>query len=171
MRSPPSPICSTVLADAGQFGGAIVTIGAMCCQVAVAHRLTNQGADYVLSLKANQPTLEADVLDYFRSAPAGGIVFATTLEKYHGRIETRKYRASADVGWIAAAIRVHWGVETMHWLPDVQFKGPLPPLTGLPRQKHGCRRCFALDLVRARKTKESVKARRMIATRNPDFLL
>jgi predicted transposase YbfD/YdcC len=90
------------LAKAGQLEGAIVTIDAMGCQVAIAQKILDHHADYVLSLKGNQPTLEADVLDYFRAAPADEVVATTTLEKDHGRIETRHYRASATVDWIAS---------------------------------------------------------------------
>ncbi|TCT00450.1 ISAs1 family transposase [Aquabacter spiritensis] len=90
------------MADAGQLDGAVVTIDAMGCQVAIAQKIIDHGADYVLSLKGNQPNLEADVLDYFRAAPAAEIVSTTTLEKGHGRIETRHYRASANVDWIAS---------------------------------------------------------------------
>ena len=90
------------LAEAGQLAGAVVTNAAMGCQVGIAQAIINHGADYVLSLKGNQPTLEADVLNYFRTAPADEIVSTTTLEKGHGRIEIRKYRASAKVDWITS---------------------------------------------------------------------
>ncbi len=75
---------------------------AMGCQVAIAQKIIDHGADYVLGLKGNQPTLEADAIDYFRTAPANEIVSTTTLEKGHGRIETRQYKASANVSWIAS---------------------------------------------------------------------
>ena len=209
------------LAQAGQLAGAVVTIDAMGCQVGIAQKIIDHGAHYVLSLKGNQPTLEADVLDYFRTAPADEIVSTTTIEKGHGRIETRRYLASANVDWIAsdrrypgeprfpgiatliqvhstteqagkttheirtyisslsldihriaAAIRGHWAIESMHWILDVQFKDDLSRY----RQGHGAKnmavvRRFALDLVRAHKTKGSVKTRRKIATWSPDFLL
>ena len=90
------------LAQAGQLAGAVVTIDAMGCQVSIAQKIIDHGADYVLSLKGNQPTLEADVLEYFSTAPADECVSTTTLEKGHGRIETRRYRACANVGWIAS---------------------------------------------------------------------
>jgi predicted transposase YbfD/YdcC len=90
------------LAQAGQLEGAIVTIDAMGCQVDIAQKILDNRADYVLSLKGNQPTLEADVADYFRTAPSEEIVSTITLEKGHGRIETRHYSASANVGWIAS---------------------------------------------------------------------
>jgi predicted transposase YbfD/YdcC len=90
------------LAQNGQLAGAVITIDAMGCQVAIAQKIIDHGADYVLSLKGNQPTLEADVLEYFRTAPADEVVSTTTLEKGHGRIETRHYTASAKVDWIAS---------------------------------------------------------------------
>jgi hypothetical protein len=60
----------------------------------------------------------------------------------------------------------------MHWLLDVEFKDDLSRY----RQGYGAKnmavvRRFALDLVRANKSKGSVKTRRMIATWDPDFLL
>ncbi len=58
------------------------------------------GADFLLPLKGNQPTLEADVADYFRTAPTTHPVTKTTVEKGHGRIETRVVTASGEVDWI-----------------------------------------------------------------------
>ena len=89
-----------LLAEAGQLKGALVTIDAMGCQVEIAHRIVAHEADYVLTLKGNQPTLEAEVAAYFRTAPAEEIVTTTTVEKGHGRIEIRTYAASSCVDWI-----------------------------------------------------------------------
>ncbi|RAI36912.1 ISAs1 family transposase [Rhodoplanes roseus] len=91
------------LADAKQLAGALVTIDAMGCQADIAAKIVAHGADYLLALKGNQPTLEADVADYFRTAPAGETVVETTVEKGHGRIETRICTASGVVDWIASA--------------------------------------------------------------------
>ena len=88
------------LAEAKQLEGAIVTIDAMGCQVEIADKIVAHKADYVLALKGNQPTLEADVLDYFDTAPPAEVVTTTTVEKGHGRIETRTYTASKKVDWI-----------------------------------------------------------------------
>jgi hypothetical protein len=49
------------------------------------------------ALKGNQPTLEADVADYFRTATKGELVSKSSLEKGHGRIETRTYTASSKI--------------------------------------------------------------------------
>ena len=90
------------LAETGQLEGALVTIDAMGCQVEIADKIVAHKADYLLALKGNQPTLETDVEDYFRTAPATKLVSKTTLEKGHGRIETRVYTASAEVDWITS---------------------------------------------------------------------
>lgn len=88
------------LAEARQLKGALVTIDAMGCQVEIADKIVAHGADYLLALKGNQPTLEADVAEYFRTAPKAELVSKTTVEKGHGRIETRTYTASDNVDWI-----------------------------------------------------------------------
>src|SRR5450631_1756253 len=89
------------LAQNKQLEGALVTIDAMGCQVDIADKIVAHKADYLLALMGNQPTLEADVEDYFRTAPAGELVSKKPMvEKGHGRIETRTYTASSNVGWI-----------------------------------------------------------------------
>jgi len=88
------------LAAAGQLEGALVTIDAMGTQVEIAEEIVALGADYLLPLKGNQPTLEAEVEDYFDTAPDSELVRTQTVEKGHGRIETRIYTASSVVDWI-----------------------------------------------------------------------
>jgi predicted transposase YbfD/YdcC len=69
------------LAETGQLEGALVTIDAMGCQVGIADKIVAHKADYLLALKGNQATLETDVEDYFRTAPAAKLVSKTTVEK------------------------------------------------------------------------------------------
>ena len=210
------------LAQAGQLEGALVTIDAMGCQVEIADKIVAYKADYLLALKGNQPTLEADVLDYFRTAPAAELVSTKPIvEKGHGRIETRTYTASKAVDWIvsersypgqprfrniktivkvdtrtehadrstfdtrtyicsapldierlAKGVRGHWGVESMHWLLDVEFKDDLSRYrTGHGAKNMALVRRFALDLVRNIKAAGSIKTRRKRAGWNTDFLL
>src|SRR5499426_4438460 len=45
--------------------GAVVTIDAMGCQVEIARQIQEQGAEYMLSVKENQPTLYSDCVDLF----------------------------------------------------------------------------------------------------------
>jgi predicted transposase YbfD/YdcC len=209
------------LAAAGQLEGALVSIDAMGCQVEIADKIVAHKADYMLALKGNQPTLENDVVDYFHTATPAELVTKTTVEKGHGRIETRTYTASNVVDWIvsersypgqsrftsvktivkvdtrtehadrstfdtrlyissaprdieriAKAIRGHWGVESMHWLLDVEFKDDLSRYrTGHGAKNMAAVRRFALDLVRANKSEGSVKGRRKRASWSPQFLL
>jgi predicted transposase YbfD/YdcC len=91
------------LAGTGQLKGALVTIDAMGCQVAIADKIVAHEADFLLALKGNQLTLETEVDAYFRTAPDAELVRKTTIEKGHGRIETRIYTASTVVDWIKSA--------------------------------------------------------------------
>lgn len=90
------------LAEAGRLKGAIVTIDAMGCQYEIADRIVGHGADYILTVKGNQPTLEADIIRYFETAPAAECETVTTVEKGHGRLETRTYIVSRTVDWLTS---------------------------------------------------------------------
>jgi predicted transposase YbfD/YdcC len=88
--------------------------------------------------------------------------------------DTRAYITSAplDIKRIAKGIRGHWGVESMHWLLDVEFKDDLSRYrTGHGAKNMAVVRRFALDLVRSHKSKGSVKTRRKRAAWSQDFLL
>ena len=50
--------------------GRTVTTDAMNCQRDIAEQIVDQGGDYVLSLKRNQPTLFDDVARYFADSEA-----------------------------------------------------------------------------------------------------
>jgi predicted transposase YbfD/YdcC len=74
--------------------GCVVTVDAIGCQTAIATQITAQGADYVLALKDNQPTLLEAVEVVFREGQAHGFVtghhdYRRTVEKGHGRLEVR----------------------------------------------------------------------------------
>jgi predicted transposase YbfD/YdcC len=78
-----------------QLKDCVVTIDAAGCQKEVAERIIGKGADYVLALKENQPTLYAQVadyfLDYFETDNADGQVrHHRQVEAGHGRTETRE---------------------------------------------------------------------------------
>ena len=76
--------------------GAVVTIDAMGCHKAIAAQIQAQGGDYLLALKGNHPLLHADAQRLFADAAtlaAMNPAHAETLEKDHGRIETRRCTA------------------------------------------------------------------------------
>jgi predicted transposase YbfD/YdcC len=86
--------------------GAIVTIDAMGCQTEIAAKIIDRQADYVLALKGNQGNLCDDVELFFTEQKERGFADAAmcryeTLEKSHGRIETRTYSAIDATGWLA----------------------------------------------------------------------
>ncbi len=79
-----------------EISGAIVTIDAMGCQKTIAAAIREAGADYVLAVKDNQPTLHDDIREVFTNgldnnfADMGHHRYRTE-EKGHGRVETRVY--------------------------------------------------------------------------------
>jgi len=88
-----------------ELAGAIVTIDAMGCQKAIAKRIREQNAEYVLALKGNHENLHKEIVDYFAWAERKrwqDITVSTVdgLEKGHGRIEGRRVVATEDVDWI-----------------------------------------------------------------------
>src|SRR5579862_7046068 len=52
--------------------------------------------------RATSPRSKPRLGDYFRTVPKNDVVTKTTVEKSHGRIETRCYTASQKVDWILA---------------------------------------------------------------------
>ena len=67
--------------------------------------LFRSDADYVLALKGNQGSLRDDVQLFFeahKASPFKDIAVSRhqTLEKSHGRIETRTYTAIDDIDWL-----------------------------------------------------------------------
>ena len=70
-----------------ELEGAIITIDAMGCQKAIAEKIVEKGADYVLAVKENQAHLLDDIKEAFTHIPQS--IQHTTTEKGHGRIEKR----------------------------------------------------------------------------------
>ena len=101
------------LLDALRLKGAIVTPDAMGCQKDIAANIIDKHAEYVLALKANHATVHEEVKAFFDDAvPANAIEcaghaqkqfmdFHQTLDKGHGRIETRRYWHTTDIDWFA----------------------------------------------------------------------
>jgi len=83
--------------------GAVVSIDAMGCQKAIAQAIVDAGADYVLALKDNHPTLCEDVQLWLETEVARGRLTVTEIvEKDHGRIEIRRYALSHQIDWLEA---------------------------------------------------------------------
>jgi len=79
-----------------ELNGAIVTIDAMGCQKEIARRVVEAGADYVLAVKDNQPTLHKAVQEHFVELHETDFQESAcrrhvTREQGHGRKEERYY--------------------------------------------------------------------------------
>ena len=75
--------------------GCTVTIDAIGTQTAIAEAIQDRGAEYVLAVKDNQPKLAESMEDFWRSFRAHPAAytphsFAETVDKDHGRLETRR---------------------------------------------------------------------------------
>jgi predicted transposase YbfD/YdcC len=83
--------------------GAVVSADAMGCQRAIAQTIIDAGADYVLALKDNHPTLcEAVQLWLDTEVARERLPVQETVEKNHGRIEIRRYALSSSIDWLDA---------------------------------------------------------------------
>lgn len=88
--------------------GLIVTIDAMGCQKEIAGQIVNQGGEYVLRVKDNQPTLRRDIEAMFQWAELrayAGLAHAHSeeVDKGHGRIEKRRASVLWELGQITDA--------------------------------------------------------------------
>ena len=85
--------------------GGIVTIDAMGCYTRIAQTIRDRGAGYVLALKDNQPQLHEAVVETFAVEQAEAFEgcdhnFHQTVNKIHGRIETRRCRVIGTPAYI-----------------------------------------------------------------------
>lgn len=85
--------------------GCIVTVDAINTQKETVHEIREQEADYVVALKGNHEKLHEAVAELFESVEQDRTVnlpcsVHQTVEKDHGRIETRRYVSIAAVDWL-----------------------------------------------------------------------
>jgi predicted transposase YbfD/YdcC len=100
-----------------ELAGCIVTLDAMGCQKGIAREIIEADANYVLALKGNQETVHQEVSTFLNDAikeqqkkrPKGAMIpvqmsrlqWYETVEKGHGRLETRRYYQSDYLEWFA----------------------------------------------------------------------
>jgi len=99
------------LLDMLAIEGAVVTIDAMGCQRAIAQKIVDKKADYILALKGNQGSLREDVDLFVAEQKAKDfkhttVTQAQTVDGDHGRVETRDITVIHDVGWLQ--MRHNW---------------------------------------------------------------
>lgn len=91
------------------LAGVTITGDAIFTQRAICKVIIDGGGDYFFTVKGNQPTLQADIAQAFRPfspsavwSPPPDLQFTETIEKSHGRIETRRLETtSALAGYLS----------------------------------------------------------------------
>ena len=118
-----------------ELSGCIVTLDAMGCQKKIAKEIIEADADYVLALKGNQEIVHEEVKSFLnatleekkaprpKGAPVSKAVATLqgmeTVEKDHGRIETRRYYQSDELDWFAD--RPKWeGLRTVGMVESIR---------------------------------------------------
>ena len=86
-----------VLLEALAIRGCLVSIDAMGCQRQIASTIVSRGADYLLAVKNNQPSLRAAIEDAFAEVPMQG--FEHT-ERSHGRLVLQHAQVIANTAHI-----------------------------------------------------------------------
>jgi predicted transposase YbfD/YdcC len=92
--------------------GSVITADALHCQKEIASEIIEQGGDYVLALKSNQPSLHEDVKLFFEDAFSNGFdapYECCDSDDYgHGRIEGRNY-------WSVRVEHLNWFKYRKEW--------------------------------------------------------
>ena len=89
-----------------ELNGSIVTIDAMGCQRSIVKLIIEQGGDYVITLKKNQPSLYARVEELFKQAISQGFsgfthtAYSPKQENNHGRSEIRNHLMLSDIKYL-----------------------------------------------------------------------
>jgi predicted transposase YbfD/YdcC len=96
------------LLDTLEVAGDTITIDAMGCQRDIADKIREKGADYVLSVKENQPETYREIKEYFEHVEEEWEkyppqdVWKSELEKDHGRIEQREVLTEDELDWMSS---------------------------------------------------------------------
>lgn len=101
------------LLDTLALKGCIVTLDAIGCQTEIAQKILDRGGDYLLAVKDNQKDLADALREFFAEGETWGFGSLTishyqSIEKDHGRIETRQAMWVNDLSWLDKKLRDHW---------------------------------------------------------------
>ena len=111
-----------------EVSGAIVTIDAMGCQKEIARIAREEGADYLLALKANHERLYGQVKAFWEEAYRRGfkgyevMTYHRQWNEGHGRFEARRCWATSDLSWLEG--REEWdGLRSVVFVESERFVG------------------------------------------------
>lgn len=94
------PVLLARLGESRGLSGALISIDAIATNATIARAIRDQGADYLLAVKANQPTLRAEIEACFTDAAKTTVQTHTDNDKGHGRIEQRMVSVIREVDWL-----------------------------------------------------------------------
>jgi predicted transposase YbfD/YdcC len=125
-----------------EIEGCIVTIDAMGTQKAIAQKITEKNADYLLALKGNQETLKDDVELYFQDAEERDFQdaqfdYCKSVDKDHGRIEIRECWVTDDINWLS--MKQQWaGLRSISMIKRQRIIG----------EETSCETCFHITTLK-----------------------
>ena len=149
-----------------ELAGCIVTVDAMGCQKKIAKEIIEADADYVLALKGNHELVPQEVKTFLDetlaettettpprpvgarlSKAAANLARLETVEKDHGRVETRRYYQSAALDWFAD--RAKWeGLQSVGMVEAIREIGGPCAATGAWRTS--CTGCWTFVFGKSR---------------------
>jgi predicted transposase YbfD/YdcC len=94
------PVLIERLAANDGLKGALVSIDAIATNPVIATTIRDAQADYLLAVKANQPTLRSEIETFFADAPPASLESSADMDKGHGRIEHRTVTVAREVDWL-----------------------------------------------------------------------
>ena len=152
------PVLIERLAANGGLDGALVSIDAVATNAGIATSIRKAGADYLLAVKANQPTLRADIERCFEEAE-GRLDSVVDLDKAHGRIEQRTVTVSHEADWLDGQRRFPGELR----LPDAKTIIRVQSRTGLKdRSRFDTRYFIASATLTAEQAAQAVRGHWMI---------
>ena len=125
--------------------GRVFTMDALLTQRQIAQTIVAHKGDYFMIAKGNQAHLHQDIMLYFADPTAPGVLYTTTLELSHGRIERRTLYATTELNdylaWPAVGqaglierTRIVKGTGELLSHERVCFVTSLPPHRASPAQ-------------------------------------
>lgn len=105
------------LLDVLDVKGAIVSMDALYSHIGVIEQVLKREADYIVGIKGNQSSLEAEAHNFFEQAKMAkyediaGITLHETHDKGHGRIEKRSICVMNELDWLPQ--REKWHLQSL----------------------------------------------------------
>ncbi len=97
------------------IAGHIVSVDAMGTQTAVAAKIREKDADYLMAVKRNQSSLHDEIVDQFHFATTQSVKekglswdLYEQVEKANGRVTTRRVAVTQRLDWMVPSIRKRW---------------------------------------------------------------